>query len=334
MKTNINKIFCVLLSAICIFLSACNEEWTDEQFEKSVSFVKAGDTNVYIKYAKEGGVVPYKIPVVLSGSTKNDQNVEVTIAVDLDTLSGLNEARFRNRTDLYFKLLEAKYYTFSSMKTVIPKGENVAVLDINFNLSGLDLVDKYILPLQITETSAYQPSARKWEGRTLKKTLMRIIPFNDYSGTYKPSGGNIVFENDKQQPKAGTAPVPLEDWREARVVDENTIFFYAGFVEEQASDRTLYKIRARFNDDFTITLTADHPDEIKFSSLGGSWRKLTETDEKIPYLEYQYVIMDVDYRYSDVTNPNYIIPLRVTGSYTMGRTRNTKIPEEDQQIIW
>jgi len=320
----INKIFYGLLALGCMFLFACNEEWKDEQYEKTVSFAHSGYTDVYLKYGTEGGIVPYKIPVIVSGSTTNDRNIEVFIALDPDTLTDLNFDRFRLRDDLYFKQLDEKYYTFKSMKTTIAKGSDIGLIDIDFKLNDLDMVDRYILPIQIVSTSEYMPSPRKW----YKKSMMRIVPFNDYSGVYKPSKGEVLFEGSTR------TTIPLEDWRDASVVDEKTIFFYAGFIDEKARDRAMYKIKAQFNADMTVTLTADSAQTIHFSQLGGSYYITTTNDPSIPYIERRYVTMELDYRFSDVTNPDYVLPYRITGSYTMERVRNTLIPEEDQQFIF
>jgi hypothetical protein len=308
----------------CLWFFACNDEWKDEQYEKTISFTRPGYTDVYLKYQTEGGVVPYKIPLQLGGTTANDQNIEVTIALDPDTLINLNFDRFRNREDLYFKLLPLRFYELKSTKATIPAGEENALLDIDFKLLGLDLIDKYILPLQIVSTSAYAPSSRKW----YKKTMMRIIPFNDYSGTYVPTEGQITIEG------AGSTSLPFSDRREAWVVDEKTVFFYAGFIDEQARNRATYKLQMQFNADSTLTLRADSAAMINFQQLGGSYYTKTELDPITPYLERNYTIISLDYRFTDVTEPVYPMTYRVAGSMTMERKRNVLIPEEDQQFIF
>ncbi|MDR3184685.1 MAG: DUF4973 domain-containing protein [Prevotellaceae bacterium] len=324
MKT-IRKTYIALALAIpCLLLLACNDEWTDEQYEKTVSFVKSGYTDVYLKY-RENGVAPYKIPLVVSGSTANDQDVVVTVALDPDTLVDLNLDRFRNRTDLYFKMLEPEYYDLKSTTATIPAGADVGLLDIDFKLQGLDLVDKYILPLKIKATSAHAPSPRKW----YKKTMMRIIPFNDFSGNYIPTNATIYW-GDPNNPSS----TAYEEHREARVVDSSTVFFYAGLIQEQALNRALYKVRMRFNPDNTLTLTADSA-RIQFSQIGdGNYEIKTETDPTIPYLEQRYTIISMAYQFIDLTNPTDPIGYQVQCRMTMERKRNTLIPEEDQQFIF
>ncbi|MDR0687514.1 MAG: DUF4973 domain-containing protein [Prevotellaceae bacterium] len=337
MKTAINKT-CIMLTLAAAFLllpaTSCNEEWKTEQYEKTVSFVKSGYTEVYLKYRADG-VAPYKIPVVVSGSTFNDKNVEVTVELDPDTMPDLNFGRFRNREDLYFKLLEPQYYALKTNKVTIPAGEEVALLDIDFKLQGLDLVDRHILPLKVSATSAYEPSPRKH----YKKTLMRIVPFNDFSGSYTPSEGEISLWNTSSSQAAWERLSAYEDVRELRVVDDSTVFFYAGSVEETALDRARYKVQMKFNPDNTLTLWADSS-VIEFQQLtddptfAGAYSTSTETDPTSPYLERRYTIVKMEYRFKDVTNPLYTIQYRVKCSMTMERKRNTLIPEEDQQFIF
>ena len=44
----------------------------------------------------------------------NERDLDVAIDVDPDTLIGLNEARWKQREDLYFQLLDKKHYEFAS----------------------------------------------------------------------------------------------------------------------------------------------------------------------------------------------------------------------------
>jgi hypothetical protein len=325
------------LSAALLLLpaAACNEEWESEQYEKTVSFVKSGYTEVFLKYRTDG-VTAYKIPLVVSGSTFNNENVEVTVELDPDTMQGLNFGRFRYREDLYFKMLDPRHYTLASNKTTIPAGEEVGLLDIDFNLQGLDLVDKHILPLKVSATSAYMPSPRKH----YKKTLMRIVPFNDFSGNYTPTEGEIsLYSTATSSSGTWNRLSGYEDPRELRVVDDSTVFFYAGTVEETALDRARYKIRMKFNADKTLTLAADSGvidfrqvyDEETFA---GIYEISTETDPTSPYLERRYTVIKMKYEYTDVTNPLYTLKYRVKCSMTMERRRNILIPEEDQQFIF
>ncbi len=95
----------------------------------------------------------------------------------------------------------------------------------------MELDEKYVLPLTIEEDPSYIQN--KYKGRY--KALLGVNLFNDYSGTYNTTLMNIYIE--------GTTSDPAKvDTRVARVVDENTIFFYAGstWVEDETAPDIKY----------------------------------------------------------------------------------------------
>ncbi|NII26553.1 DUF4973 domain-containing protein [Pseudoflavitalea sp. X16] len=313
------KIHLIILSGLLLGLG-CAKEWTRELYVKEVSFAKSGVVSVYAQYKSQGGVVTVKVPVVLSGSTGNKEDIEVTIAIDKDTLENLNFERFRLRQDLYFHELPETYYSFKSMTTTIPAGSSQGYLDLELKLEGLDLIDKYILPVKIVSTSKNNVSKRRW----FSKSLMRIIPFNDYSGRYSNAG--LIWNRDVSSQPALTIP-----YRNGWVVDEHTVFFFAGNIDEEAYDRKKYKIIASLNSDSTVTLSA--PDaSINFVQQKGTYSISKRKDEVQPYLEKTYITMNLEYWYSDITNPAFPINYRFVGPMTLERVRNTQIPDEDQQV--
>jgi len=316
------KKFCLYILVSLLGGIACNKEWTKELYVKEVSFVKSGVVKVYAKYKSQGGVVRVKVPVMLSGSTGNPDDIEVTIAIDRDTLGDLNFDRFRLRKDLYFHELPEANYSFTSMTTIIPKGELQGYFDLDLKLEGLDLIDKYILPVKIVATSKDNVAQRRW----FSKSLMQIIPFNDYSNKYSNAG--LIWNRDVSQNNQTALTTP---YRTAWVVNEQTVFFFAGNVDEEAYDRAMYKIVAQFNPDSTVTLSA--PDAaIKFTQKAGTYSISKKMDEVQPYLEKTYITMNLEYWYSDITNPSFPINYRFVGPLTLERIRNIQIPDEDQQV--
>lgn len=321
--------FYSIISLCCIAFYACNDEWENEQYEKYVSFTKSGFTYTYLNYNAEGGVVTYRMPIEVSGSTVNDRNVHVTIGVDPDTLAAMNKARYFTREDLFYRLLEPRHYDFETMEVTIPAGKDIAYVDIDFKIDGLDLVEKYILPLNIVETSEYTPSPKKW----YRRALMYIVPFNDYSGIYSATGGTITEVGDK-------TPTSV-DTREMRVVDQNTVFFYAGLTEENARNRALYKVRAKFEpnegdkNSGKVVMSADS------ASIGFTYEPQNcyytideRMDDVQPYLKIRTITLFLKYTYNDITNTNYPVGYKFSGSYLLERRLNTQIPEEDQQYIF
>ena len=307
----------LIISFLCL---GCNKEWEDELFVKDVSFVKNGVVPVYAKYLSAGGGVTLKVPVILSGSTNNTEDVQVTLELDTDTLQNLNFDRFRNRQDLYFVQLPAANYSFSSTTTTIPKNSKLGYFDLNLKMEHMDMYNKYILPVKLVSTSKYGVSPRRW----YKKSLMQVIPFNDYSGNYSVPGQVKRTE--------GNEPALTVPSRTAWVVNENTVFFYAGVIEEEAYDRLKYKISARSNADGTVTLTAADP-VIKFKQNSGTFTVSKKMDDVQPYLQRTITTMNLDYEYEDITQPSFPLRYRFTGAMVLERVRNTQIPDEDQQVV-
>ena len=140
------KIYYLLFAVLmALFCTACNEEWTDEQYEHYVSFkapmdYTRGVTDIYVKY-KLNGAVTYQLPVIMSGSTLPGHDTEVQIAIDSDTLKSINWEYFHNRTDLYYKELTSDYYEVENMNVVIPADDCMGLLNVNFKLGVIYMVD-------------------------------------------------------------------------------------------------------------------------------------------------------------------------------------------------
>jgi hypothetical protein len=325
---NIYKYIIVLIAVSCLI--SCNNEWEDELFQNTISFGRNGVTDIHIRY-KTDGKVAYKIPVEVSGSTINNREYKVQVALDIDTLKDLNFERFRYREDLYFKLLDEKYYNLPSTEVIIPSGTNTATMDIDFTLEGIDMVEKYILPLTIKESPDYLVNYRKY----YRKALLNIIPFNDYSGVYSATDG-LVYERNIDE--NNQTPMTM-DTRQAFVVGQNSIFFYAGVTEEELENRGLYKIIATFEEgsgeaEGPLTLEAPNADKIGFNPISGSYSIRTEMDPQFPYLEHRYITLNMEYEYNEIITETARIEYRFRGTLTLERKRNITIPDEDQQIIW
>ena len=325
-----------LVSMVTLF-TACNDEWTDELYTRLVSFKAPvnpqGVSDIYVRY-KANGEGSYLLPLIVSGTQKNDQDLEVKISVDPDTLNTLNMEKYQYRTDLYYKLLGEGFYTFPEATCHIPAGEETATYRINFNFTGLDLVDKWVLPLNIEDTPSYTANKRKgW-----RKALLRLNLFNDYSGQYQATAMNIYFGDETNNPM-------VVDYRTLQVVDEHAVFFYAGHTWEEDEKRGAYKVIATFgqgqedpaNGNITgsLTLTAPNPD-IAFEQIGEATYEIQKKmDDVQPYLQHYYVILRMQYKYTDVTSsPETPVTYRAQGTLTMERKINTLIPDEDQAIQW
>ena len=357
MKSNNIKTY-VLAGLVCCGISvtttSCNNEWEDEQYEHYISFKapldtdgnSIGVTTVHVpltRFNEDGtprygaeGMSSYELPVIVSGSTHNDNDINVHIVHDPDTLNTLNYARFNTRTELYYTDM-ASFASFDEVLH-IASGQDIAMLHINLDFRNADFVNRYVLPLTIAEGDGYERNPRK----NYAKALLRILPYTTFSGAYE--SGNIHFYlvqadgTDEGQSGAFASAVHMY------AIDENTAFFYAGNNDESRLDRQNYKVYAHFTYDSNsgssgaktgkVTFTADNP-ELNFSAQEATFRIMEEDDATESYIRRRTVIIqDIDYHYTDYTMAKgSSFKYHVTGTLTMERKLNTQMPEEDQ-VEW
>ena len=286
----------LVATALC---SSCNNEWEDEQYESYISFkapvnADTGVTDVYVRY-KEDGKVTYRLPVIVSGSNTNQKDMDIHVAVDLDTLNTLNRERFSTREELWYEALEENKFEFPEV-IHIPAGSNVALLDVDFKLNNLNMVNKWVLPLTIVDNASYnyQSHPRK----NYAKALLKIIPFNDYSGSYSTTTMEVYIKN--QDGSFDKKPLTTNT-RTAYVVDDNTIFFYAGLMGEELEQRETYKICMHFDEEnMTVDITAPHKEEIYFkNNVIPNYSVAEIMDSTRPYLMHRYVSFTIDYDFAD-----------------------------------
>lgn len=336
-----NKLFKLAICTVFAvgFFSACSDATDGELYTQMVSLTaprnSEGVHDIYLNYTKMSQDT-FKLPVVISGSTWNDKDLTLHIGVDNDTLAIFNVEKFNTRTDLYYKQLPEENYHFLSNTLQMPKGQSLKSFPIEFNLEGINLVEKWILPVTIEPDNSYTINTYKGRGHA----MLRINVYNDYSGTYAANGMSIYYAGEEADQPA------VVDTRKCWVVDENTVFFYAGTTWEEDENRAKYAVKVKFNEgvtDSTNTTTgtislsaADENNEIDFRPDGDCTYRITRVaDVNQPYLMHYYVTLYMGYYYNDITsNPKSPIQYHATGSMTMERKINTLIPDRDQAIQW
>ncbi len=187
----------VLMAVVLLGGTSCNDEWKDEQYEHYIAFRsplnnKGGVTEIFVPYSRKGadgssqeGKSNYQLPLIVSGSTNNQQNIKVNVAHDPDTLQTLNLARYQHRTDLFYVDMGEENLGFVSFPGTVDfkPGEDVSLLDISFDFrGGIDMSQKWVLPLTVVDnaSSDYKSHPRK----NYAKAILRILPFNSFSGRY------------------------------------------------------------------------------------------------------------------------------------------------------
>lgn len=323
---------CLIAVATLFTWSACNDEWNDEQYEQLVC-LKAPTSNstvtqIRLKYRGDS-ISLYKLPVIISGTQMNKKELDVHIGLDPDTLDIYNKEHYYERKDLYFRLLDPSFYEISNPVVHIPAGACQGLMNIKFKLQNLDLVDKWILPLIVKDDPSY--NYKSHPRKDYNNALLWITPFNDYSGTYGTT--NLSIYTDKSE-----KPIVLST-RESYVVNENSIFFYAGTTKETRLDRRFFKIIATFNAETdstgTVSLQAENPD-LKLEVTGKPTYYITRImDSARPNLLRRTLTMNLEYKYEDpLETAGYIVKYRAKGTMSLQRNINTQIPDEEFAIEW
>ncbi|WP_106831067.1 DUF4973 domain-containing protein [Parabacteroides pacaensis] len=324
---------CLIAIAALLTWNSCNNEWEDEQYEQLVSLKAPTNDNtpvtqIRLKY-KGDTVTHYNLPVIVSGTTVNSKDLDVHIGIDLDTLNIYNKEHFYERKDLYFRQLTSSFYEIPDSVVRIPAGKSTALLDIQFKFKGLDLSDKWVLPLIVKDSPSYnyQSHPRK----DYNNALLWITPFNDYSGDYGTT--NLSIYTDKSN-----KPIVVSN-RTAYVVDENSVFFYAGATKETREDRRFFKITAAFqaqtDSTGTVSLQTENPD-LHLNVIGQPTYYITKMmDNARPTLLRRTVTINLEYEFEDpLETPGYIIKYRAKGTMSLQRNINTVIPDEEFAIEW
>lgn len=330
-----------MMLGACTVFGSCNDEWEEEQFREMVSLkaplTSQGVHDIYIRYQPDGSA-SFQLPVIVSGSRDNERDIDVKIKVDNDTLDVLNWEKYQNRQDLWFQQLPEKYYSFPSNGVChIPAGKNTETYPISFNLQGLDLNEKWVLPLTIEEDPSYALNIRKG----YYKALLNLHLFNDFSGSYAANSVNVYIGESTKDPATVST-------RELRVIDDKTVFFYAGTWWEEDEYRHKYKVGIRFKtDEATVdedgvetgpieVFAVDPENPTDIESFGTcSYRRSVEKHQTRPNIAVHTMTVYLNYYYTDNTSdPDHPIRYRATGSMGTQRFINTLIPDEDQAIEW
>jgi len=321
-----------VFAAMCCV--SCNNEWEDEQYKYLASF-KAnpntlGVTPIYVRY-KSQGKVTYQLPLIISGSNLNPKDQTIHVGLDPDTLAVLNKEGFGHRDELYFRQLGTTYYTMPESVT-IPAGESTSTIPIEFSLNDLDQTYKWLLPLKILDDASYDYKVNPH--KYFQRAMLYVNPFNDYSGKYSGTLMKMFLLPDTETALTMTQI-------KTYVVDEETIFFYAGLRDEDYLDRKQYKIFVKFTEERIdiqkkkLEVYTDNP-LINFVSVGEPYYTMDESmDETKVYLKKIFINIGLSYTFEDYTStPGTPIKYSVSGTMGMERRLNTLIPDEDQQIEW
>lgn len=334
---------CAVLLTTLLLGTSCNDKWNDEQYVQLVSFkAPESDNNVSrirLKYRDDS--IHYRLPLIVSGTMVNQRDLDVHVGLDTDTLLAFNLTNFgEGREDLWYKELDDSRYVFTPV-TRIPAGECTALVDIQFDFRGLDFSENWMLPLVVQDDPSYNYHSHPKLG--FNNALLWLTPYNDYSGTFQTTALSVYANHSDQRLTVST--------REAYVVDEKSVFFYAGAIDAGRPDRKYFKVKATFHPDETfvpeqgsievkkgtVTLEAMNPiDGMEFTINSTPTYVVTEImDTERPTLMRRVTtINNIKYTFYDPRESNAPVFYEVNGTMSLQRNINTTIPDEEFAIIW
>lgn len=295
-----------LLLIIGLGLSSCNDQLSDELFEKRTYLVENGWKDYQLEVADDNTAL---LPVYfgINGTSGNDKDITMTIEVDPDTLERYNWDKYKNQKDLYYKLLPEESYTFDADSWTIPKGELNASAYVKISLDKIkevgSLYNDYVLPFRISSSTGEPVGRSKYT-----KVLAHIAFKNDFSGQY--TGKGIIKQ-------VGTSYTTDITTTTLYAINPNTCYMFAGEkTREKTADYLNYVIEITKDDDGSIVL--DSPAEglvfNPYSSKLSRKYTLNYGDDRY-YIEITTV--DFSYEYMDSTLGRDPLPMNFQGSFTM-----------------
>jgi len=186
----IHEVMGCLLVTLMVGFTSCNDGLADELFMKN-SYIVHNGWQEYAMTVAEDNTTTLPIYFGVNGTSRNNKNIVLTVELDPDTLAKYNWDKYKNQTNLYYKILPKETYTFDANSWTIPKGELKATAIVKIELNKIaevgSLYDDYVLPIRIASSTGEPMGQNKYT-----KVLAHIGFKNDYSGTY--SGKGIVTQ--------------------------------------------------------------------------------------------------------------------------------------------
>lgn len=220
-------IYICLFALIAILLQSC-DNLSDELFEKKVYLTKNEWVDVELNIPATG-IIDFPVAVGVSGTSENDKNVTVKLAVDSAALSQYNFDKYRRDSLLYYTLLPEAAFTIPE-ELVITSGEDLAVAHLTIDMSKLtDLYADYVLPLKIESASNYAVSEEYAVG------LYHIVFTNSFSGTY--SGSISIADVQAKNGYVIGANKSTVANKTLYAISHDECFFYAGKYDRTNKER-------------------------------------------------------------------------------------------------
>lgn len=295
-----------LLVVMMAAISAC-DGLEDELFQKNSYIIHNGWQDYALEVGEDNTTI-LPIHFGVNGTSGNDKDIILTMEIDPDTLQKYNWEKYKQQTDLYYKILPEGTYTFDADSWTIPSGELNATASVKIDLNKIQklgsLYNDYVLPLRITSSTGEPMGANKYT-----KVLAHIGFKNDYSGVY--SGKGVVTQQ-------GTTYTTEITSTQLYAINNNTCYMFVGEKSRSNTADYLKYVVEIDRDEFGDIILSSKIDGLKFKTYNAKLnRKYTYnyTDQRY-YTEVTTIELAYDYEDSTQSEP---LMMSFEGTFSMAR---------------
>ncbi len=299
------------LLLLAVIAAACNDSLADELFQK-FSYITHNGWQEYELEVSDDNTATLPIYCGVNGTSGNGKDIVIRMDVDPDTLAGYNKEKFKNQTELYYKLLPKECYSFNSDSYTIPGGElktgASVLIDLNKIKQVGSLYNDYVLPVEIVSSEGEPVGPKKYA------TVLAHIGFiNDFSGNYVGKG--VV----KQQ---GTSYTTEVNSTRLYAINSETCYMFVGEKNRSNTDEYLrYVIELTKDASEHITVVPGEGTEgLNFKLNNVNMKRVYEMNYNDGRYYSEVTTLDISYEYVDSTNK--LEPLNMSFEATFSMSKN------------
>jgi len=286
MKMNkIKTMKCLAAAVLALCAASCSDDLDYELFTK-YTYLKDNGWHEDIKMEiNDDNTVDLPVYFGVNGTTGNNKNITLRLAIDADTLADYNFEKNKNDVDAYYLILPPDCYAFDKDVYSIPSGQlnskGICKIDLN-KLREHNIYNEYVLPVRIDASEGEPVGPSRYT-----KALYFINLKNGYSGVYSGNG------NMKQ---IGTSYTTQAAGKQLYAISKDECYVYAGNIDRTSDGRKNFILNLHFLEDGTIDMTALN-DDIVFKPRSGTYShkyyENTSDSRKLirmttVYLKYEY----------------------------------------------
>lgn len=291
---------------LALALVSCSDDVDYELFTKYTYLLNNGWQENIKMEINDDNTVTLPVYFGVNGTTGNDKDITVKIAVDPDTLKDYNFDKYKNDTTAYYTMLPENCFSFDKDSYVLPKGKLSTQATCTINLETLkstaSIFNEYVLPLKIASSEGEPTGPSRYS-----KALFFINLSNVYSGTYSGTG--------KLQ-QIGTSYTSDAGGKQLYAISRDECYIYLGNADRSTTDNKKFIARLHFNEDGSIDVSAISPD-IDLKPISGSYSfRFTQNANDSRKLARRTVVK-LACEYTDVTDKYASVRIHYETTLTM-----------------